>query len=570
MHQKTQRPGCVVIVATLCALATTGCAAAAEFRGFWADAFSIGFKNSSQVDALVSRAVAGRYNAVIVEVLAFHDSGSSAHGAYWNSSIVPKAADISGSYDPLADLVTKAHAQGIQVHAWIVPFRACSSWPPSGNATLSAHPEYVMVPLADLGGGPAKIGSYYMLDPGSPGVQEYLVAIVRELVQNYAIDGINLDYIRYTQEDAGYPSNAAYAQSSLARFQTLTGYAGTPAPTGVGSWNDFRRRTITELVRRLRGEIPSITSNPRQPLRLTADLITWGDAPGNFTSTDSYRLFQNWRFWMERGYLDTGIPMNYKREYNTAQAAWYRNWVDAAIDIWSYERQIFCGQGNYLNRKADSVTQLAYCRAAGADGMVNYAYDATADENMDGTTEQDWTWYAYVASNFYTTSDTPPTMPWRDPNTAVEGTLWGRVTDDASGSPWDGADVWINGVDAVETDGNGYYILTMIPASAGGTDYTVQAAASGCDTKLLPNTTVRAGQTLRADITLCDVPLDVGDMDSDGDIDFDDFLLAGVFCMQGPDVFFPDGHLCRDADADGDTDIDMPDFVQFQADFTSG
>ncbi len=121
-----------------------------------------------------------------------------------------------------------------------------------------------MVTQAGMDTGPQQLDGKYILDPGSPAVQEYLVGIVRELVTNYPIDGINWDYIRYTVTDAGYPAVASYADSSLERFGRITGYVGVP-PSSDASWQAFRRRTVDELVRRCRAEIPAITSNPRQP-----------------------------------------------------------------------------------------------------------------------------------------------------------------------------------------------------------------------------------------------------------------------------------------------------------------
>ncbi|RMF80680.1 MAG: hypothetical protein D6744_07970 [Planctomycetota bacterium] len=552
--------GTALLIAAAICTATT--ASAAEFRAFWADAFHVGYKSSSQISSLVSRALTGNYNVIIVEVLAFHDTGPGGHGAYWNSGIVPKASDISGNIDPLAELITQAHANGIQVHAWIVSYRASSTWPPSGNATLSANPHWLMVPQADMGGGPAPVAGHYTLDPGSPDVQEYIVSIVRELATNYDIDGINLDYIRYIQTDAGYPADTSYSKSSLARFQALTGFGGTPPPTGNTSWNDFRRQTIDELVRRLRAELPSITGNPQQPLWLTADLITFGNAPSSFTSSDAYNLFQNWKFWMEQGYLDAGIPMNYKRESSSSQANWYRNWVDAALN-WSGDRHLVAGQGNYLNKKSDSVTQMAYALAQGADGACNFSYASTADEDLNGTPEQDWSWYSYVASNLYTSPASVPTLPWRNAATATEGTAWGRVYDDASGAPFDGATVQVGGLPAVQTDGNGYYVATLIPSSGGGSTYDVTATAAGCPTGSVSNVLVPPGGIVRVDFALCPVTFPLGDMDEDGDIDAADFGLFS-FCMLGPDVTFPGGNLCLQGDFDGDQDVDLSDFAGFQ------
>ena len=168
--------------------------------------------------------------------------------------------DIQGGIDPLAYLIQQAHAQGIEVHAWLTTLRCRDSWPPANNPTLAAHPEWIMVAQADMNTGPQVIGSDYTLDPGSPDVQEYLISIVRELVTNYELDGIHWDRIRYEQTDAGYPAYTSYAKSGLARFKAITGYGGTPPPTGEPSWNDFRRRGITELVRRAQVEIESIAA----------------------------------------------------------------------------------------------------------------------------------------------------------------------------------------------------------------------------------------------------------------------------------------------------------------------
>jgi len=548
-----------VAALVLAVLALPSFATAQSFRGFWADAFSVGFKSNTQVTDMVNRAVAGRYNALVVEVLAFHDNVGGGHGAYWNSSIVPKATDISPpSFNPLAAVVTQAHAAGLEVHAWIVPYRISSVWPPSGNALLTAHPEWLMVPQAGMGGGPAPVGGYYTFDPGSPHGQDYLTSIVQELVTNYQIDGINLDYIRYVQTDAGYPADTSYPDSSLERFQRRTGFVGTPPPTGNVPWNDFRRRTIDEYVRRLRAEIPSIP-NVRQPLRFSADLICFGNAPANFTSSDAYNLHQNWQMWMQRGYLDLGIPMNYKREHNSNEALWYRNWVNASIN-WRYNRHTAAGQATYLNRKAASVTQMSYALGQGTNGTCNFSYDATADENIDGTPETDWTWYTYVATNLFTSTTPTPTMPWRNPTTATEGTLWGQVIDDSTGLPVEFATVQAGALPSVETDSNGYYVVTLVPATAAGTNYSVTATGGACPPETLGGVTVFAGSVVRRDVLMCPAEPLVGDLDQDGDVDFNDLGIFN-FCMQGPDVDYPAGQFCLIADLQGlDADVDLSDF----------
>ena len=290
-------------------------------------------------------------------------------------------------------------------------------------------------------------------------------------------------------------------------------------------------------------------------MRHTADLICFGNAPAYFSSSGAYRLFQNWKYWMEMGWLDAGTPMNYKRETESDEAQWYRNWVDAAID-WRYDRHMYCGQANYLNSKADSVTQLQYVYGAGADGSMNYSY---YENTSSGT---DWTWYTYVADNLFTEPAATPPMPWRDPATADEGTLWGRITDYDTGLPIDDASVQVGTLSAVKTDGNGYYVVTLISATESGTEYDVSATKTGYPTANAVDVNVIAGDVQRRDIAL-GAPALPGDMDQDGDVDLDD--LAGFkFCLAGPDYIWSTGHYCARGDSDEDRDVDAADYASFQ------
>ncbi len=485
-----------------------------SFRGTWADAFHIGYKNAAQVNELVGYAVQGNYNAIIAEVLAYHDNDGGGHGAYWTSDYIPKATDAAAGFDPLAYLCQQAHAQGLEVHAWLVPYRVCDVWPPSGNSILAAHPEWITVPRADIGTGAKPVKPdvnkpatwYYMLDPGSPEVQDYLVAIVRELVTHYPIDGINWDYIRYTQTDGGYPSDNNYYYSGLKRFQRITGRSDVPAVTGDAAWNDFRRQTINELVRRCRAEIPGMPSS-RQPVRLSADVMAAGGYGGSFTSSTAYIYFQNWKYWMDMAWLDATIPMNYKREHCSSEATMYRSWVNAAVS-WKNGRNVYCGQGAYLNTMPNSITQMNYALNNGSDGIASYSYYATrVTEDVCESPAQDpwvndWSWYTYVADNIFLTPVAPPEMPWRSSAAATEGTVWGQIYSSSDSLPVDDASVTIGTRPVNKTDGNGYYVVTLLPATAAGNNYTLWVSKSGLPSGSYGYALAIAGEVRRYDVTL--------------------------------------------------------------------
>jgi hypothetical protein len=140
---------------------------------------------------------------------------------------------------------------------------------------------------------------------------------------------------------------------------------------------------------------------------------------------------------------------------------------------------------------------MQYARDAGADGFCTYSYNVTNDGGVT------WTdWYPYIAANLFTSPVPIPEMPWRDPATATEGTLYGQVTDVSTGDPVDDATVEVGSLGAIQTDGNGYYVATLIPATAGGTAYSVTASATGYGSTVHNGVTVVAGDVRREDLAL--------------------------------------------------------------------
>jgi len=119
-------------------------ASAGEFRALWADAFHAGFRSSGEVSQLVADARAGHFNAVIVEVRKRGD-------AYYNSLFEPKATDVSPqSFDPLADLIAKAHNTNngprIEVHCWIVTYpiwQSPTTAPSQPDHPFNLHPDWL-------------------------------------------------------------------------------------------------------------------------------------------------------------------------------------------------------------------------------------------------------------------------------------------------------------------------------------------------------------------------------------------------------------------------------------------
>jgi len=382
-------------------------------------------------------------------------------------------------------------------------YRVSLLWPPAGNATLTANPQWMMVPQANSeGNAVVAINGNFMLDMGSSDAQEYIVTIVRELVTNYQIDGINWDDETGGAEYSaglGFPaySAATYPRSGLARYRANTGYVGTPSATDA-AYGNYRRRFKNELIARCQAEIQSIKTNPRQPLRHTSAVMAYGGPPVScdFTSSSAYTYYSDWATMLQKGWLDAAIPMNYKADTNNGSL--YRSWCDRAYPCWRYNRHIYMGLGAYLNTMANVVAQLQYSFADGFNGAVTYSYGVPNAAIDPGD------WWSYSAANIYTSTATVPNMPWRNPATATEGIMWGRVKDANTALYVDDATVTVIGGPTVKTDGNGYYVAALIPATAAGTVHSTSASKTGTVPQTIANATVLAGDIVRYDFALND------------------------------------------------------------------
>ena len=94
----------------------------------------------------------------------------------------------SPGYDPLEFAINECHKRGMELHAWVVTIPV-GKWNSLGCKRLRQRFPGVIRNIADEG---------YM-NPEMPETANYLAKLCKEITENYDIDGINLDYIRYPE-----------------------------------------------------------------------------------------------------------------------------------------------------------------------------------------------------------------------------------------------------------------------------------------------------------------------------------------------------------------------------------
>ncbi len=191
-------------------------AAPEQTRALWVTRATL--TSPESIRQMVTAAKAGGFNTLLVQVRGRGD-------AYYAGTIEPRAPELAGkpSFDPLATVITDAHAAGLQVHAWVAVNLVSSSvsLPASRDHVVYRAPEWLMVPreLAaemkkiDLRS-PAYIGRLarwtrahtsivegLYTSPLHPAAQDHTAAVIGEIASKYPVDGIHLDYVRFPNED---------------------------------------------------------------------------------------------------------------------------------------------------------------------------------------------------------------------------------------------------------------------------------------------------------------------------------------------------------------------------------
>ncbi len=455
-----------------------------EYRVIWADSWQGGNPLLSEEDAerFIETCRANNINTVMVEIRKIGD-------AYYDSSLEPRATNITGGpdYDPLQYLIDLAHDTSdgkpyIHVHGWFVMHRITRGETLHPQHVLSQHPEYIM--STSTGGTTGGTNSY--LDPGHPGVIDHNVAVIVDCVENYDIDGINLDYIRYPE----YSGDWGYNPVSVQRFNTIHNETGQPAG-GDPDWEDWRRENVTKAVKKI--YVKSAMADPQ--VILTADTVNWGFNydPSDYPFSSAYAgVFQDWVGWLEEGILDYNALMN----YSTSDSR-FEGWTDLSLAN-DDKRGSIIGIGAYLQDSVqDSMDQLLYAREAGADGLNIYDWDS--EVNAANASRADF--YQALRTQVFTTWVDPPEATWKTQPTT--GIFEGTVTLD--GEPLDHATVRIQGEPGTETttDGSGWFAI--LDAGVGS---SVLEASFGPDETTALGQIPQAGDIVTVNIELAQEPAD--------------------------------------------------------------
>lgn len=284
-----------------------------ELKGVWVRPVE---KNQAQIAKTIERMKNAGITDIFLETY-FHGKTIYPSKYLKDNGVIWQREEFLG-FDPLEVWISEAHKRNMKVHIWFesfyvgndnpqtTPNHVLSVYPMWANKRLSNYDSDKPVPSLSEHNG-------YFLDPANVQVQTYLLGILNEIITNYEIDGINLDYVRYPQTvDPSYPNYAStnwgYTKVARDEFKAMYGLDPIDIAYGTGDWQLwtlYRQRQIYEFIK----NVKKLT----QDTNIILTTVVFPDL-----KKASATKMQNWKVWSMNNLVDGFTPLILTGDKNTA------------------------------------------------------------------------------------------------------------------------------------------------------------------------------------------------------------------------------------------------------------
>ncbi|MAX09980.1 MAG: hypothetical protein CMG13_03840 [Candidatus Marinimicrobia bacterium] len=268
-------------------------------------------KEESIYDALIF-AYEHEFNKVFLQVRSRGDS-------FYSSSIVPKNDLIDNNFDPLKYALDLGHSLGLEVHAWVNTYILWSSpnKPSYPNHLYYTNPDWMEVNVHGKSDSSIDINTPQSLNwegiflsPNNPEVNNYLRSVFYELIDDYDIDGLHFDYIRFQDDIYGYNKVGRNIFEKKYGFDPFDiersiispkyGWSIAEIDSMNSIWSDYKTSNINSLVYKVRNRIDSLNKD----IKISAAVKT-------NPLISKKKWSQDWRYWIDEGIMDFVVTMNY-------------------------------------------------------------------------------------------------------------------------------------------------------------------------------------------------------------------------------------------------------------------
>ncbi|MEN9839957.1 MAG: hypothetical protein RL177_1436 [Bacteroidota bacterium] len=287
-------------------------------------------------------------------------------------------------WDPLAFTIEEAHKRGLELHAWMNPYRASrdtASYTWAETHVARRKPEWMMYFTSST-------GTYAMLNPGSPEVRDYIASLIADIVRRYEVDGIHFD-------DYFYPYNPKITSEDAREFRAYG--------NSFRNVHEWRRDNVNRMVAQVHDTIKAI--DPLVKFGISPFGIRLNSDAGTRGTEGYHSLYADAVAWFRAGKIDYITPQLYwERDHNLAPYKPLLTWWSRTAA--TYGRHLYVGLAPYRPWPASEIgAQVRLNRASdGAQGAIFFRTKSLT-EATNGLQDS-------LRTRLYPHPALVPVMPW--------------------------------------------------------------------------------------------------------------------------------------------------------------
>lgn len=377
----------VTLVALLAAVSGTTAQSKREFRGAWIQCVNGQFQGLSkaqmqktltyQLDELQKDGV----NAIIFQVRPECDALYASPYEPWSRFLTGRQGQAPAPYwDPLQWMVDECHKRGMELHAWINPYRAKTKT----TAELATTHIGIRQPSWTFA-----YDGQLILNPAIAPCREYICKVVDDIVRRYDVDGLHIDDYFYPYPVAGQ----SIPDTELFRRES----------NGIQNIGDWRRYNVNLFIKQLHDSIRSVKPwvkfgvSPFGIYRNRKTSPVGSDTNGLQNYDD---LYADVLLWINNGWVDYCVPQLYWQighpaaDYKTLVEWWGRNAANRPLYIGEdVERTTkFADPGNSSSHQMSAKFALRSKQPAIKGAVLWYAKAAVDNVGNYGTVLRNVYW----------------------------------------------------------------------------------------------------------------------------------------------------------------------------------
>jgi uncharacterized lipoprotein YddW (UPF0748 family) len=276
---------------------------------------------------------------------------------YYKSAIAQR--DTAWNWDFFGAFLEQARQRQMTVHPWFCVFNEGGIPDP-----VRQHPEWLI-----RGRKGELVG---VANPALPEVRRYEISLMTELLQQYPVDWIHLDYIRYPCE----PTENYYSfdPQTRARFKEYSGedpLAIKATDSGNMLWNEW--------INWNGGQVEQFMRELRDALKTTGRRIRISAAVFPHPDNAKVLIGQDWAKWAREGLVDMLCPMLY-----TNNEGFFEEYTKRAVAVSAGHCQMCAGIGigtsHNQNTPEGMLKQVEIAKRLKADGVIFFSSSSLKPE----------------------------------------------------------------------------------------------------------------------------------------------------------------------------------------------